>query len=297
MRRLNRVTAVALDVFIRPAVTGADLAGAVDDPRWQITRGRWRQRVTQLTFEDPDTGVVFTVDDEARELLGRGALGMSSFNGRLNVLRPDFYGRQAVAALSSLVRAAGGHVCLDGASGLVEIDDDVLLEAWRSLNQQGRAAVAGSPRSATPRATRDAVDAWYQWQSGLSARRVEAETLELWLPSIMWFEDGRTGSAMRSVVWTEGQAQAVPDTDVFLYLPELDTGSDNLIVLRRDRALEAIGDLIETRTMADGTVVGFVPLERDEECRDRWVDLGREGEPLRDSGWRRLAPDEVADDL
>ena len=65
--------------------------------------------MAQLRYQNRATGVVFTVDEEADDLIDEMP-ALSGFNGRLNVARPDFYGREAVDAFAHLVSEVGGEV-------------------------------------------------------------------------------------------------------------------------------------------------------------------------------------------
>jgi len=105
----RRLRHKALDVFIHRTIDGARLRAqpqVIDVGRCDVSGVR--RRVTQLWYENSATGVVFTVDEEASELVGETP-DLSRFNARLNVARPDCYGREAVLAFAHLVAEAGAR--------------------------------------------------------------------------------------------------------------------------------------------------------------------------------------------
>ncbi|HVU71333.1 MAG TPA: hypothetical protein VHE83_00075 [Mycobacteriales bacterium] len=256
---------MALDVFFTPAVDGPTLAAAIRPSLpWQVgQRGRLRKQISQLIYDNDDTGVAFTVDREAEEL-SDGSPELSPFNARINLGRPSFYGQEAIGALMLLARDAGAElVLLDEEQRPRRAALDELLDAWSRGNASAWAAVDPTRSIGVPVAREDA-DAWWQWQMWRARRERELEELAF-VPRLFLLRRGG-GPAIRAWTWPGGQAQAIPDGDVVLC--PVDGGG--MLLLTQDEARSIVAGLTTTITCRDRGVVTYVPIEHDAAVKARF---------------------------
>ena len=255
---------MALDVFLSRnvdarALTQVTMGGVA----WSSHRSGVRRRVTQFVYEHPDTGAAFTIDSDAHELLGTTEL--SPLNARLNVGRPDCYGREVVGALEWISRRLGAELYLQQSDGAVPpVDMPGLLSAWRELN--GAACQVLRERGAESTSIDRAVaDAWWSWQWELSPTRAELEPILGFVPGLFLVQRHGQGPALRAWTWTTGQAQAMPDAETVLFLPDL-SGS-RPVLLDATRVMSALEPLLERHVREDGTELPYVPEARNEACQ------------------------------
>lgn len=263
---------MALDVFFRPAVDGPALAGEASVQRyWSVQHTLLRRRVVQLTYQHEATDVVFTVDREAADL-APGVADLSPFCARLNVARPDFYGREAVHALDQLAKSVGTMlVCGRADEELAETDDESLLDLWRSLNTQAW-QVVDETGALFVRIDRDVADEWWAWQNALADRQDQVEDRDLFLPTVLLLRHAGSDQVRRMWTWTEGQAQAIPSADAVFYIADLSVSGPQ-VVLSQAAVLTVVEDLIATVHVSDGASIRHIPYEYDGESRRRAADL------------------------
>lgn len=269
---------MALNVFLSQEVDARALARVIQGGRaWSSHRSVALRRVTQVVYEHPDTGVDFTIDSEAHELRG-GTRDVSAFNVRLNVGRPDCYGREAVGAVQWLADTLAATLYLEEPSGeLSPVDGPQLLEVWRAMNQSACQQLQGQGIQAAA-IDRDVADAWWSWQWDLDRRRVEVEQHVGFVPGLFLVQRGGQGPALRAWTWTEGQAQAMPQAEAVILLPDLSGTRPILLDLRQ--VMSALSPLVEQHVCQDGAALPFVPAALDEQCQNIARELAGASSPL-----------------
>lgn len=271
---------MALDVLLRtPASLDEAFEALAERGNWTARRSLFRRRCRQLFYDNGSTGVVFTLD---RALVATG------LHVRLNVARPDFYGRESVEELAWLSGVLDADVALleDNLPASGFLDVAALLDAWRGLNDQAWDVVteAGAEFAVLDRTV---ADTWWVWQHGLEDRRARMESIA-WLPKVTLLRDASTGRAVRASTWAEGQAEALPPTDLVLYLASVRRPSP-LVAIPSEVVRSTLADLLVDGVSDDGVAVSYTPTKWDEEVRQRAARLADDYAELAWDGYRPVA--------
>lgn len=178
----------------------------------------------QWWYENPDTGVFFSVDYEPPETdEGEDIEPESDFDGftaagidlNISFARPHFFGLEVVPVIVSLAESLGCAV-LDpqGSEQPEDPDADSLIGTWNQGNEFGRRIVL-EQSSDYPRWSREASRQWWEYQRG--KRQLEDELADdIFVPTLSLVTLPGGATVRSAAAWNDESPFLLPPCDLLI---------------------------------------------------------------------------------
>jgi hypothetical protein len=223
---------------------------SIDDAQHWADKHTCFERTTdqQLWYENPDTGVYFSLDfvEETDSPLPEG-WSQAGVVFNLNYARPTFFSLEAMPIVEDLARAF--ELCVfdpqtEQAPGPPDVN--ALVAAYRVGNEQAAHLWAQKDSAQHPALymARDRARYWWEYQKGKAHLESELEARDIFVPKLMLLRRAGSRRVQTALTFTPG---------VHMIVPEFDTA---VIVRKKKRLL--LGKKDEVGNVSAETLLGEI---------------------------------------